>query len=223
MGRRVGFVVAVAVVLGSAGQLPAQTPAPALDAAQVVERVQNFYESTADYQADFTQTYFHRLFNKTQRSYGTVFIKKPGKMRWEYSRPERKLFVSDGATLWVFEPEAQQAFRQALGESQLPTAITFLAGGGDIARDFRTRLLDARRNGYAQGHVLELRPHEPQPSFERILFFVDGQSFQVLRTLVLDAAGNRNRMDFSNVLLNPGVADARFRFTPPNGTRIIEP
>lgn len=221
--KRLGAVVGMVAMLLGLGAARGQTPPATLTADQVVTRVQAFYEATTDYDADFTQTYFHRLFNKTQRSYGHVYIKKPGKMRWEYSRPERKLFVADGQTLWVYEPEAQQAFRQPLSQSQLPTAITFLAGGGNLARDFRPRLLPAAQQGFAQGYVLELRPRQPNPSFERILFYVNPQNFGVARTLVLDAAGNRNRMDFSNIRLNPGIADSRFAFTPPDGTRIITP
>lgn len=228
MVGRIGVLALAAGLLGFvAGSAHGQTAAPAAPAAlgadEVVARVQQFYDSTTDYEAAFTQTYFHRLFNKTQRSYGRVFIKKPGRMRWEYERPERKLFVADGDTLWVYEPEAQQAFRQSLAESQLPTAISFLAGAGDLARDFRARLLDARPQGFGQGYVLELRPRQPSPAYERLLFFVDAQSFQVVRTLVVDSAGNRNRMDFAAVRLNTGVAEARFRFTPPDGTRVIEP
>jgi outer membrane lipoprotein carrier protein len=226
--RRFGTVGAMVALLGAGGSIPArgQTPPalPTLTADQVVARVQTFYDHTADYDADFTQTYFHRLFQKTQRSYGHVYIKKPGKMRWEYTRPERKLFVSDAGTLWVYEPEAQQAFRQALSDSQLPTAISFLTGGGNLGRDFRSpRLLSSQREGFAEGYVLELRPRQPSPAFEHLLFYVEPTSFMVVRTLVTDAAGNRNRMDFTNVHLNPGIADARFRFTPPDGTRIIQP
>jgi outer membrane lipoprotein carrier protein len=220
-------MVTIAAALWGLAAAPARgqgtTAAPQLTAAQVVSRVQAFYASTGDYEADFTQTYFHRLFNKTQNSYGHVYIEKPGKMRWEYTRPERKLFVADGTTLWVYEPDAQQAFRQSLANSQLPTAITFLAGGGDLARDFRPRLLPAAQQGFAQGYVLELRPRQPSAAFDRLLLYVDPTTFQVSRTLVVDQPGNRNRMDFTNVQLNPGIPDARFHFTPPNGTRIITP
>jgi len=225
--RRFGVLVVVVALFAGGGSRLARSQTtlavPNLTADQVVSRVQSFYDSTADYDADFTQTYFHRLFQKTQRSYGHVYIKKPGKMRWEYSRPERKLFVSDAGTLWVYEPEAQQAFRQSLANSQLPTAISFLAGGGNLGRDFRSRLLPAQAQGFSQGYVLELRPRQPSPAFDRLLFFVDPQTFMVVRTLVVDAPGNRNRMDFSNVHLNPGIPDARFVFTPPSGTRIIDP
>jgi len=212
---------AILVVPPARGQEGGAPPQRTVD--EVVAKVQEFYEATTDYQADFHQTYFHRLFNKLQRSSGRVFFKKPGRMRWEYDHPERKLFVSDGDTLWVFEPEAQQAFRQSLADSQLPTAITFLAGGGDLRRDFRPRLIPSAPQGFPRGYVLELRPRRPSPAFERLLFFVDASSFQVVRTLVLDSAGNRNRMDFSAVHLNTSVPEARFHFTPPRGTRIIDP
>jgi outer membrane lipoprotein-sorting protein len=71
--------------------------------------------------------------------------------------------------------------------------------------------------------VVELRPKTPTAQYQRLVFFVSGQNYQVLRTLVVDQAGNRNKMEFSNPHLNQGLPDSRFHFTPPGGTRIIRP
>lgn len=214
-------VLALGGLLVAVLPLGAQPSEPT--AAQVVARMQQFYNTTSDYQADFFQTYFNRLFDSYQRSRGKVYFKKPGRMRWEYAAPERKLFVSDGQTLWAFEPAANQAFTQSLSSSQLPTALSFLTGQGDLANEFHFRLIPAQTYSFRDGYVVELRPKAPTPQYERLVFFVSGQSYQVLRTLVIDQAGNRNKMEFSNTRLNAGVPDARFRFSPPAGTRIIRP
>ena len=200
-----------------------QPTGPQPSAAQVVERMQLFYNTTTDYEADFLQTYFNKLFNSYQRSRGKVYFKKPGRMRWEYAAPERKLFVSDGRTMWAYEPEANQAFQQSLRDSQLPTALSFLTGQGNLANEFDFRLIPAQTYGFRQGHVVELRPKVANPQYARLVLFVDGQSFQVTRSLVIDQAGNRNKMEFSNARQNTGVADSRFSFTPPQGVRIIRP
>lgn len=196
---------------------PTQQPT----AAQVISRMQQFYNTTTDYQADFFQTYFNRLFNSFQRSRGQVFFKKPGRMRWEYVAPERKLFVSDGRTMWAYEPEANQAFQQSLQSSQLPTALSFLSGQGDLATEFDFRLIPAATYAFSTGHVVELRPKTASPQYERLVLFVDGQSHQVVRSLVIDQAGNRNKLEFTNARQNQGIADSRFTFRPPNGVRII--
>jgi outer membrane lipoprotein carrier protein len=216
--RASGFAL-LALALVVPAHLDSQPAGPT--AAQVVARMQQFYNTTNDYQADFFQTYFNRLFNSYQRSHGKVFFKKPGRMRWEYTAPERKLFVSDGQTMTAYEPAANQAFTQSLSSSQLPTALSFLTGQGDLAADFHFRLIPAQTYAFTGGYVIELRPKTPTAQYERLVFFVDGQSYQVLRTLVIDQAGNRNKMEFTNVRLNAGVPDARFRVALPAGVRMI--
>ena len=215
--------VLFAAMISSPTVLFGQPTPPALSADQVVARMQQFYNTTTDYQADFFQTYFNRLFNNYQRSHGKVYFKKPGRMRWEYAAPERKLFVSDGRTMWAYEPEANQAFQQSLQDSQLPTALSFLTGQGNLATEFNFRLIPARQYGFENGSVVELRPKTPNPQYERLVLFVDGQSFQVRRSLVIDQAGNRNKMEFTNARQNQGIPDSRFSFTPPQGTRVIHP
>jgi outer membrane lipoprotein carrier protein len=214
--------VLVTAMLCPAVLLGQPTP-EAPSAQQVVARMQQFYNTTTDYQADFFQTYFNRLFNNYQRSRGKVYFKKPGRMRWEYAPPERKLFVSDGRTMWAFEPEANQAFQQSLRDSQLPTALSFLTGQGDLATEFNFRLIPAQSYGFTGGHVVELRPKTANAQYERLVFFVDGTSYQVRRSLVIDQAGNRNKMEFANARQNQGIQDSRFSFTPPQGVRIIRP
>src|SRR5260221_14729845 len=83
--------------------------------AQVVERMQKVYDGTTDLHARFMQI-TEGVMGKRQAS-GEVWLKKPGKMRWNYEKPEKKLFIADGTTLWVYEPEDEQAFKQALSSS----------------------------------------------------------------------------------------------------------
>jgi outer membrane lipoprotein carrier protein len=193
--------------------------------------VQSFYERTSTISARFNQTYFHKLYNRTDRSRGAVVFKKPGKMRWDYDRPNGKVIVSDGAELTVFEPgeagQSGQVYEQPLDDSQLPQAFSFLTGGGRLEQDFTFRLLDSARQGFVEGYVLELRPRAPSPHYERILFYVakrDGQPVGVVRrVLIVDATGNRNRFDFEELDFNSAIPDARFQFRVPAGTRSIHP
>ena len=161
-------------------------------------------------------------------------MKKPGKMRWDYAAPNGQVFVSDGRRLLVYQPPEEgerhgQLVDRAVSDDQLPQAFSFLVGTGRLDRDFDIRLLDASRQGFADGHVLELRPKQPTPHYDRVLFFVrvldrDGRRAGVIqRVLILDAAGNRNRFDFADIRFNRTVPDSRFVFQPPAGTRRVEP
>lgn len=193
-----------------------------LTADEVAQRIQGFYDRTTDFQADFVQVSRNRLYGEERRN-GRVMFSKPGRMRWNYAAPSGDVIVSDGRTLWAYQADERQAVQQQLGQSQLPTAIAFLAGTGRLTDSFTFRLLDANQFRFPQGHVLELRPTTPQPSYERIIFYVDRASFQVVRTAVIDAQGNQNRFDFSNPRVNTNVPEATFQWTPPAGTSIVRP
>src|SRR4051812_2727587 len=95
--------------------LLAAAAAPADPGAKdVVAKVQKYYDATRDLHARFDQTLESGVGGRPKKAAGEVWLKKPGKMRWDYAKPEddKKLMVSDGATLWVYEADDQQAYRQ---------------------------------------------------------------------------------------------------------------
>src|SRR3954467_1105837 len=112
--------VPVVVLLTAARALSAAPPAAAgtsapagrLDVKGVVERVQKRYDGAADFRARFGQTLTNAAFGRKTSSSGEVLFKKPGRMRWNYEKPDPKLYVADGGTLWLYEPEDKQAFKQ---------------------------------------------------------------------------------------------------------------
>ena len=220
--------LASATSLWAAAGVGAQNPP---DARTVAGAVQSFYNQTRGVRARFHQTYYHKLYQRYDRSRGTVVFAKPGMMRWQYSRPNGKIISADGQHLYVYTPgdegERGQCFQRELTEHQLPSAFSFLTGSGRLEEDFTFRLLDPSRQGYAEGYVLELRPREPSPHYDRILFYVmrdEGRPTGVVRrVLIIDPAGNRNRFDFAEMQWNPQVPASRFRFSPPAGVRCVRP
>jgi outer membrane lipoprotein carrier protein len=207
---------------------PTASAAAARDERVVAASVQAFYDQTRDVSASFHQTYVNTLYQRTDRSRGRVVFKKPGKMRWDYAQPNGKVIVSDQDTLLVYEPgdegEKGQVVEQKISQAQLPAAMAFLTGTGRLSEDFDFRLLDAAREGFPGGDVLELRAKVPSAHYDRILFYVESRPQVrglVRRLLIIDAEGNRNRFDFTELKFNAGVADAMFRWTPPAGTRRV--
>jgi outer membrane lipoprotein carrier protein len=223
-----GAAIVLSLSLGLARVGRAQEQA---DARTVAGAVQAFYNQTKGVRARFHQTYYHKLYDQYERSQGTVVFAKAGKMRWDYARPNGKVMISDGRELTMYDPpegeHAGQCFRRTMDEHQLPQAFSFLTGTGRLEDNFTFRLLDAARQGYRDGYVLELRPREPSPHYERLLFYVLGQNGRptgvVRRVLIVDASGNRNRFDFSDMEWTPRVGDATFRFAPPQGVRCVRP
>jgi outer membrane lipoprotein carrier protein len=209
----------------------AASPAKDGDAARVtLAAVQTFYEQTKDVSAEFHQTYVNKLYDRTDKSRGHVVFKKPGKMRWDYAKPNGKVISASAGKLVVFEPgdeptDKGQVLQQNFAQAELPQAMSFLLGTGKLADDFDAKLLDAAREGFPNGQVLELRPKQPSPHFDRLLFYVETSAAVrglVRRLVIIDSSGNRNRFDFSELKFNSGVTDGTFEWTPPADARRVQ-
>jgi len=194
-----------------------------LDASQIVAKVQEFYAGVDDYRATFVQTTSHKMFaGRLERAYGKVMFKKGGLMRWSYARPDNKLFIYDGAILWVYEPEVPQIFKGAADADRLRKALAFLTGEGKILDEYTAVKVNAKKMGFDAGHVLKLKPKQKGSPFKHVELYVDGADFHVVRSVVVDHEGNRNRLDFKQPEVNPGLPAKMFEFTPPQGVPVIE-
>jgi outer membrane lipoprotein carrier protein len=230
-------ISALAVSSHAAAQTAATTPAtpppttaPDADASRIaLSTVQAFYDQTRDVTADFFQTYVNKLYDRTDRSHGHVVFKKPGKMRWDYAKPNGKVIVASSGKLLVFEPGEEagskgQVLEQNFSQADLPQALAFLLGTGKLSEDFDARLLDAAKEGFASGQVLELHAKKPNPHFDRLLFYVETTAALrglVRRLVILDASGNRNRFDFTAFKFNTGAPESTFEWRPPADARRV--
>jgi outer membrane lipoprotein carrier protein len=210
------LLAALVLPASEGGTAPGATPstaAPGPTAVELTRRVQAFYEKTRDLEAAFTQTYVYGGLGRKLTSTGTLKIKKPGLMRWDYQSPSPKVVAVTGKRLVQYEPEEQQAWvDEQFDATALTAAVAFLLGKGDLARDFTPSL--------GEGGTLVLRPKQPDPRVARITFTV-GADGEVLGTSVLDGAGNENRLAFSAIKRNGGLPDAAFEVKLPAGTRRV--
>ena len=193
------------------------------DVATAVTNVQSFYNRTTTFSADFTQQYLAKAYNTTKTSDGHVIFSKPGKMDWEYTNPAGNRIVSDGSTLRVYEASNKQMFEQTVNQSQYPAALSFLTGQGSLDQNFTFEIRPGAQFGAQGMYVLIGTPKQPTPAYTKVLFYVDAQTSQVRRVLILDRQQNRNRFDFSNPQVNTAVDASKFTFSPPPGTTIVKP
>jgi outer membrane lipoprotein carrier protein len=192
-------------------------------AAAVSKRVQVHYESVRDLTARFQQTsqvvsLGTEAATPGAPSEGEVSFAKPGKMRWSYEQPEPSLVVTDGEALWIYDPSEKEAQVLRSGQGFLSgAALQFLLGHGEMARDFRVKALSCG----SEEAVLQLNPKKPA-AYEKLEVRVDATSGEVKETAVFDLVGNVTRVAFQDVRTNTGLADDLFRFTPPDGVRVVE-
>lgn len=225
-GRAAAWVLTSALVASATlPLLPSRAAvaqsAPVPDVATVIANMQQAYEGIRDFRADFTQEYTNQSLGDTDTSSGVVHFMRPGRMRWDYVQPTLRLFISDGSDLWIYEPTEAQYYTQSLADSDLPTALRFLMGDGDLARDFDVTL-DA--SSTADRVVLILVPKESEGQYTRLRFVVDATTWFVTETTIYDPVGNTNRLRFQDRAFNVGYEAEDFTFSPPAGTtRIATP
>lgn len=197
---------------------------PQAEADALLAKVQSFYDKTTSYHCDFTQEFWVKAYNQRKNSRGKVVFAKPGKMHWSYDDPKDNKVISDGMQLRVYEAANKQLYEQSINQSQYPAALSFLTGNGKLAQHFNFDLFDGEgAMSFPGGYVLVGTPKQATAAYQKVLFYVDKQTSQVRRVMVLDAQGNRNRFDFQNPRVNEPVPVNHFQFTPPPGTSIVRP
>jgi outer membrane lipoprotein carrier protein len=214
-------LVAVAALLLSGLSFPLL--AWALTAEEVADKVQATYKGFSDLQAGFVQRATNRLSGMSQEASGRLFLKWPGKMRWEYDNPEPRLFLVDGKTLWSHSPLERQAVAQDVSGSLSTGPIGILFGVGSLRRDFRVRKILHAGTREGREHLLDLAPKGQDLSFKRVILAIDQESFLIKRLTVFDLYGNTTVVDLSELKVNGGLEDALFKFSPPPGTDLVAP
>jgi outer membrane lipoprotein carrier protein len=216
MGRTLRIAIVV-LLLG----LPAG-PAAALTLEETLRGLEGAYGRMTDLTAEFTQTSFNKSLNANIPAQGAVYLKKGGKLRWEYSKPSRQEIVSDGTTLWVYTPELNQVNTGPAPEALAGPAGSFLAGLGRLREHFLVRFLNPAQPVDAEGNaVLDLAPRRPLPTLSRLILAVEPQRWEIRRAVVYDQFENTVTMRFTKMAVNSGLSDGLFGFSPPPGVATV--
>jgi outer membrane lipoprotein carrier protein len=207
-------------VLAVITTLPTLATGQELD--QVVAGVEATYGKINDLRAEFTQTAYNRSLGQDIKAEGTVYLKKGGKMRWDYKSPSPQQIVSDGTSLWVYTPELNQVNKGNAPKALAGPAGSFLAGLGRVRNEFSVRFLNPASKVDASGRpVIDLAPKNPTPLLTRLVLHVDPKDYVVRQAVLYDQAQNTVTMTFNKVTINPGLADSLFVFTPPPGAAVV--
>jgi outer membrane lipoprotein carrier protein len=220
-GSKKGLQVAVSIALALLGAARSWAARPAVD--QVVDRMQQYYVKAKDLRGKFKQVYIDVLYNRRRTSYGELFVKKPGMMRWNYTKPERKSFIADGKELWVWEPKDKQAFRNPLNTDTLSSGLTFLLGTGKLKDEFSVSYAQDKEDqlGAPGALVLRLEPKKPTAQYRYLLVAVAPGDYSVTESMVV-SRHSRNHFLFSELKTNTKLGTRVFRFKPPADARIID-
>jgi outer membrane lipoprotein carrier protein len=216
--RPVGL--AAAVILAVCAALPLAAALGDLPADEIARRVQARYDTIGDFEGQFTQTYEGGVLRTKTTERGTVLIKRPGRMRWVYTAPERKEFVSDGTKVYAYFPLDRQVMVSPAPTGSDTTPALFLTGRANLTRDFDASTM-ALPNAEKGLLGLKLVAKRPDPDFEWLAIGVDPQTFQIRHLVALDRQGGRSTFVFSNLKENRRPPDTAFQFRIPKGVDVI--
>jgi len=207
-------------VLLSVAALPALLGAQTERSADAVARgLQARYRGVQDFSADFVQTYRGGVLKTQSNQRGTIAVKKPGKIRWIYTRPERKELVSDGKKVYWYVPEDKQVtVSEVRPDDEAATPLLFLSGKGDIARDFTPSLVKAATDDLL---ALKLVPRRGEPEYEYLVVALDPGSLQLRALTTRDRQGGESTLTLTNMKENRRLSDKDFVFTLPRGVNVV--
>ena len=201
--------------------LPAVAANSTLDVHALAQAVDNHYNRLQTLQAEFTETYSGAGIERTES--GSLWLKKPGKMRWEYRSPKEKLFLSDGKDAWFYLPEDRQVRRSSarklddlrsplgllLGKSRLEKELDGLAPAPDVAP-------------LTPGNtVLRGVPKAMADRINEVVLEVT-PDYRIARIQFQQVDDSVTEYRFSEQRENAAIADQRFRFSPPAGVEIVD-
>jgi len=193
----------------------AQTSVPKL-----AEEVDAHYNHLRTLQANFTEIY--RGAGISREESGTLWLKRPGRMRWNYQKPREKLFVSDGKTAWFYVPGEQQARRTPMKKLEdLRSPLAYLLGKTKLRKEFEALSLAPDAPPWHPGDTVLRGVPKFMEGVNQVLMEIapDGK---IVRLVADGADGSSTEYRFQDQQENLEIADRQFQFTPPPGVQVIE-
>ncbi|MBP9089204.1 MAG: outer-membrane lipoprotein carrier protein LolA [Kofleriaceae bacterium] len=189
---------------------------PANDA---VDHVQQFYAGIKQVTAKFRQSVTNATFGQAKDSDGMVWIRKPGKMRWDYYAKKKgnktttkKSFISNGKYLYVVEHDNKQVMKKSLENDLMPVAVSFLYGKGDLRADFNAELDTSKKYGAEGEIVLKLSPKKPSAQYRNLILVVAPTNYRVTQSIIIDSSNNINHFRFYEPDFEKAQQDSWFEF-----------
>ncbi len=207
------FVLVVVSMLTATGR--------AADVKSLAAAVDAHYNHLKTLQADFTEIYRGSGMDRTES--GTLWLKKPGKMRWEYRSPSEKLFVSDGRDAWFYVPADRQARKESAKKlDDIRSPLAFLLGKTKLEKELQGLSLAPDVTPVQSGDtILRGIPKGFEDQIGEIVLEITPGN-QISRIILHSVDGSATEYRFTEQKEDVAVGDAKFQFKPPAGTETVE-
>ena len=196
--------------------LQAQTP----DLRHVADGVDKHYNGLASLEASFSETY--RGGGLARNESGTMWLKKPGKMRWEYNNPVKKLFVTDGKSAWFYVSGERQARRAAVKSlDDLKSPLRYLLGHTKLEKEFSSlSFATGERLDRPTDIALSGVPKGTEDRISKVIIEITPDS-RISRISIYSLDGSVTDFRFESERDNVPIRNERFQFQPPPGLEVL--
>jgi outer membrane lipoprotein carrier protein len=191
--------------------LLAALPCPPGQAGSLPDYARHFFSGLDTLQGDFDQQVTDANQQPVQHSQGHMWIKRPGRFRWDYHKPYEQQLVADGKKVWSWDADLEQATVQPASAVITSTPAMLLSGSEPIDQVFTSETLD--------GHTVLLKPRNADSNVTALRLVFSGDSLAEI--VAHDTFGNTTTFHFSHLARNAPVADDTFHFVPPPGADVI--
>jgi len=215
---RISPVLLNLIILLVAGSL---SVAPATDVHTIADAVDHHYNHLHTLECEFTEIYSGPGTERTES--GRLWLKKPGKMRWEYRSPRAKLFVGDGKEAWFYVPGERQVRRTEMRKlDDLRSPLAFLLGKTKLEKELRGLSPAPDVQPSDPGDVV-LRgvPKSMEDRVNQVLLEITPTSW-IKRIVIEEADGSTTEYRFSDPREDPKIVDEQFQFKVPGGVEVID-
>lgn len=203
------------VVLSVVSVSPAETATDAWTAQDAVASVEGHYAGLTGLTARVTQKNFLKAVDRTQTFEGALSVRKPGKLRIDYTNGQ--IILIDGKTAQFYSKKSEQLIKKTFaGIQEMNIPVAFLLGAANIRDDFDARLPDPKKP-----RDLELLPKKSGAAMQKLALEIDAGG-RILGLTIFDKSGNTTELAFTDVREGVELDDKVFRFKAPKGTEIIE-
>jgi len=198
--------------------LLAPAHAATIDISSVLAGVENRYNQIKTLEVGFTETLTARGRKRTEK--GDLYLRKPGRMRWQYSSPAGKLFISDGKYIYSYTPAEHRAEKMPFKETEdMRAPLAFLLGRLHFQDDFRQESAQMETN--SNNIIITAIPKSDKLPYSQVKFLVSPDS--VIHWLsIQEQDGSTLEFVFENEKKNPPIPDSMFHFVPPPGVEYVD-
>lgn len=176
--------------------------------------LQTMLNQLKTYSADFVQERPEEHFFRVQRASGTFDLKRPGKMRWDYHRPDEQQIVIDGTHLWVYDVDLAQVSVRPVADIQSDIPLAWILFNDAIENTYR--VIPAGERGGLQW--VNLRPRQATFFQSVEIGLKDGVMHEVW---MYQSSDNITKVKFTNIRVNEPISERAFQFVPPMGTDVV--